>query len=143
MELRVGLPVVVEVAAYAGREFSGTVAKIGDKLNPQTRMVEVRCLIDNRSGLLKPEMYTVTRIASGERRRGLMVPRSALQDVDGQSVIFVARDDRTFEKREVRTGRPSGDLVEIVDGVRPGERVVAVGGFLLKSEMQKSRMSEE
>lgn len=142
-ELRVGLPVAVEVAAYAGREFTGTIAKIGDRLNPQTRMVEVRCLIDNRSGLLKPEMYTVTRIGSGQSHRALMAPRSALQDVDGHAVIFVARDGRTFEKREVRTGRPSGDLIEIVDGVRSGEKVVAGGGFLLKSEMQKSRMSEE
>ena len=142
-ELRVGLPVSVEVVAYPGHRFSGKVAKISDVLNPQTRMAEVRCLIDNRAGLLKPEMFTATRIESGERRRALTVPGSALQDVDGRTVIFVARDGQTFEKREVRTGRQSGERVEIVEGLRAGEKVVTAGGFLLKSEMLKSRVAEE
>lgn len=141
--LRVGLPVMIGVDAYPGREFPGKIAKIGDALNPETRMIEVRCLIDNRAGLLKPEMYTVTKIAAGERQRALVVPKSALQDLDGRSVLFVARDEKSFEKREVRTGRQSGELVEILDGLRTGEKVVTSGGFLLKSEMQKSRMAEE
>ena len=141
--LRVGLPVMIGVDAYPGREFPGKIAKIGDALNPETRMIEVRCLIDNRAGLLKPEMYTVTKIAAGERQRALVVPKSALQDLDGRPVLFVARDEKSFEKREVRTGRQSGELVEILDGLRTGEKVVTSGGFLLKSEMQKSRMAEE
>lgn len=142
-ELRINQSLTVEVAAYPGRQFSGRIAKVGDALNPQTRMVEVRCLIDNPGRVLKTEMYAVTRIASTVGRRVLVVPKSALQDIDGRTVVFVARDGRTFEKREVQTGYQAGELVEVLSGARPGERVVTAGSFLLKSELQKSGMDEE
>lgn len=142
-QLRVGMPVTLSVAAYPDENFSGTVGKISDLLNPQTRMVEVRCLVDNRSGRLKPEMYASTKIAAGEKTRALVVPKASLQDVDGREVIFVALDGDNFEKRIVRTGRQEGELIEVLEGLRAGERVVTSGGFLLKSEFLKSRMAEE
>lgn len=139
-QLRVGAPVTIEVAAYPGQQFTGSIARISDVLNPQTRMIEVRCLVDNRMGRLKPEMYAVTRIAAGEKTRALVVPRSTIQDVDGQAVVFVAREGQTYQKRTVRTGRVEGELVEILEGLKAGEKIVSSGGFLLKSEIQKSKM---
>ncbi len=139
-QLKVGAPVTIEVAAYPGQQFTGSIARIGDVLNPQTRMIEVRCLVDNRMGRLKPEMYAVTRIAAGEKTRALVVPRSTIQDVDGQAVVFVAREGQTYQKRTVRTGRVEGELVEILEGLKAGEKIVSSGGFLLKSEIQKSKM---
>jgi cobalt-zinc-cadmium efflux system membrane fusion protein len=139
-QLRVGAPVTIEVAAFPGQGFPGKIARIGDVLNPQTRMIEVRCLVDNRSGRLKPEMYAVTRIAAGEKTLALVVPKAAIQDVGGQSVVFVAREGQSYQKKIVRLGREDGDQVEILEGLKAGEKVVSTGGFLLKSELQKSQM---
>ena len=82
---------MIEVAAFPGQRFTGLIARISDVLNPQTRMIEVRCVVDNRSGHLKPEMYAVTRIMAGEKSRALVVPKAAIQDLQGASVVFVAR----------------------------------------------------
>ena len=142
-ELRPGAPVEVSVVAYPGESIRGSVARIGDVLNPQTRMIEVRCLVDNRAGRLKPEMYTQTKIAAGQRTMALVVSRAALQDVDGQAVVFVDQGGLRFERRKVQVGRQEADQVEIVSGLQRGEKVVVSGGFLLKSEMLKSRMDEE
>lgn len=142
-QLKVGAPVMIEVAAFPGQRFTGLIARISDVLNPQTRMIEVRCVVDNRSGHLKPEMYAVTRIMAGEKSRALVVPKAAIQDLQGASVVFVAQDGQTYLKRTVRLGREDGDLVEILDGLKVGEKVVSSGGFLLKSELQKSQMEEE
>lgn len=142
-ELRVGAPVEVSVAAYPNESLRGSVARIGDMLNPQTRMIEVRCVVDNRGGRLKPEMYARTMITAGRRTRALVVGKAALQDIDGQPVVFVDRGDLRYEKRLVTLGRREGDRVEVVSGLRPGEKVVVAGGFLLKSEMLRSRMAEE
>lgn len=139
-QLRVGAPVTIEVAAFPGQGFPGKIARISDVLNPQTRMIEVRCLVDNRSGRLKPEMYAVTRIAAGEKTQALVVPKAAIQDVGGQSVVFVAREGQSYQKKIVRLGREDGDQVEILEGLKAGEKVVSTGGFLLKSELQKSQM---
>lgn len=141
--LKVGQPISITVAAYPNESFSGSIARIADLLNPQTRMIEVRCLVDNRSGKLKPEMYALVKIAAGEKSMALLIRKSALQDIDGQLVLFVARDQQRFEKRIVKTGRQEGEMVEILEGVARGEKVVANGGFLLKSELLKSRMAEE
>jgi membrane fusion protein, heavy metal efflux system len=139
-ELKVGMPMSISVAAYPDQSFNGRIDRIGEVLNPQTRMIEVRCLVDNRSGKLKPEMYTTTRIAAGNKTKALLIPKSALLDIDGQVAIFVALDQSRYQKRLVRTGRQESELIEILEGVRKGERVVTAGAFLLKSELQKSQM---
>ena len=130
----------ISVAAYPDQSFNGRIDRIGEVLNPQTRMIEVRCLVDNRSGKLKPEMYTTTRIAAGNKTKALLIPKSALLDIDGQVALFVALDQSRYQKRLVRTGRQEAELIEILEGVRKGERVVTAGAFLLKSELQKSQM---
>lgn len=142
-ELKIGMPMSVSVAAYPDQPFNGKIDRIGEVLNPQTRMIEVRCLVDNRSGKLKPEMYTQTRIAAGAKSRALLIPKSALLDIDGKVIVFVALDQSRFQKRIVRTGRQEADQIEILEGVVKGEKVVTSGAFLLKSELQKSQMEEE
>lgn len=141
--LRRGAPVSLEVAAYPGATFTGKIERLGEQLNPQTRTLEVRCLVDNRAGRLKPEMYATININLGERRAVLMVSEAALQEIDGQTVVFVARGEAQYEKRLVTVGRRDGALREIQSGLQAGERVVTEGSFLLKSEFLKSRFAEE
>jgi len=88
-------------------------------------------------------MYTQTRIAAGAKSRALLIPKSALLDIDGQVIVFVALDQSRYQKRIVRTGRQEADQIEILEGVAKGEKVVTSGAFLLKSELQKSLMEEE
>ncbi len=116
-------------------------------MNAQTRTVEVRCLADNRQGKLKPEMFASISLAAGEKRSAVLVSQKALQDMEGQTVVFVARDGkqsgRQFERRVVKLGRKQGELMEIISGLSVGDRVVTNGSFTLKSEMLKSQLAEE
>lgn len=150
--LKVGAPVHITVAAYPNEQFTGKIARIGDVLNAETRTVEVRCVVDNRSGRLKPEMYAgiqigqighIGGVAAGEPRLAMTVSETALQEMDGKTVVFLAHDQNRFEKRVVTTGRKQGGMVEILSGLSVGDRVVTAGSFQLKSEFQKDKLSEE
>jgi len=144
--LRPGAAVQIRVAAYPAEQFTGKIARIGEVLHPETRTVEVRCLVDNRSGKLKPEMYAAINIdgsVAGEKRTALMVPQSALQEMEGETVVFVVKGPNQFEKRAVKTERNQGGLVEVLSGLARGERVVTAGSFQLKSEFQKDKLAEE
>ncbi|MEW6126002.1 MAG: efflux RND transporter periplasmic adaptor subunit [Acidobacteriota bacterium] len=138
-----GATVTIEVAAFPDTTFTGKVVRIGDQLSPQTRTVEVRCLVENQAGRLKPEMYATVNLNLGETAMAQMVSEQAVQEIDGQSVVFVSTGNHRFEKREVTTGRKQNGLVEITKGVEAGQKVVAQGSFLLKSEFLKSRFAEE
>lgn len=143
--LKIGSPVEIKVAAYADEIFKGRITRLGDTLNAETRTIEVRCLVDNRTGKLKPEMYASISIspAIAEQRPALMVSSAALQEMDGQTVVFVVRGENQFEKRAVKIERKQGELVEVLSGLSRGERVVTAGSFQLKSEFQKDKMAEE
>ncbi len=145
--MKIGLPVEISVAAFPDASFSGRITRIGEVMNPQTRTIEVRCLADNRQGKLKAEMFAAISLAAGEKRPAVLVSQKALQEMDGQTVVFIARGSNQaewqFEKRAVKTGRKQGELIEIIEGLSGGERVVTTGSFLLKSEMMKSQLAEE
>lgn len=141
--LKAGAQVQIKVAAYADETFAGRIARVGELLNPATRTVEVRCLVDNRAGKLKPEMFATISLAVGEKRAAVMINQAALQEMDGQTVVFVARGNRRFEKRAVKTGSRQGELVEVIEGLSRGERMVTEGGFQLKSEFSKDKLAEE
>jgi cobalt-zinc-cadmium efflux system membrane fusion protein len=141
--LRPGMSARVSVLAYPGRAFHGKLIKIDEKLDPETRTVSARIEIDNRSGLLKPEMYASVELDSGGTEPGIFVPQDAIQDVNGQATVFVARSGIEFSPAPVVTGRSYQGLIEISSGLRGGERVVARGSFILKSQLLRATMAAE
>ncbi|MBM3522788.1 MAG: efflux RND transporter periplasmic adaptor subunit, partial [Alphaproteobacteria bacterium] len=141
--VRVGQKVAITVQAYPGRVFRATVAQIGDVLSPDTRTVQVRCQLRNPDRLLKPEMYATIVFEFGATDEAVLIPVAALQEVGGESVVFVREGEARFRMRSVRTGRQAGDRVEALEGVRSGEPVVTAGSFLLKSELLKRQMAGE
>jgi cobalt-zinc-cadmium efflux system membrane fusion protein len=118
--------------AYPGEEFKGRVARIADMLDPKTRTLKVMIELDNTRGRFKPEMFGRIRHKEAARETPALPVGAVIQD-GGKSIVYVEQGKGRFEAREVITGHRSGDLVTIVSGVQPGERVVVDGVMLLRS----------
>jgi cobalt-zinc-cadmium efflux system membrane fusion protein len=141
--VHVGQPIEMKVSTFGDRRFVGRVVHIGEALNPETRTVQVRCLINNPRGALRPEMYATINIASDKGQEVLAVPGEAVSELQGERVVFAALGDGLFEKKPVQTGRELNGMIEVNGGLRAGQRVVTRGGFFIKSEFLKSTLSEE
>ena len=126
-------PATLHVAAYADTAFDARVLAIGDTVHESTRRVSVRMAVPNPAGRLKPRMFATTRLGIDEQTPVVVVPKTALQNLDDRTVVFVQRDNGAFEPRPVVVFAERGDRAELVDGLRPGERVATSGSFLLKS----------
>jgi membrane fusion protein, heavy metal efflux system len=141
--VRAGQQVEIKVSTFGDRLFSGRVIHIGETLNPETRTAQVRCMVQNPRGELRPEMYATIDIASETGRQVLAAPSEAVIEMQGERVIFVALEPGLFEKRPVQTGREQNGMIEITGGLKPDDRIVTRGGFFIKSEFLKSTLSEE
>lgn len=141
--LRPGVPARVSVQAYPDRTFPGRVLRIDEKLDPETRTVSARIEIDNRAGLLKPEMYATIDLDSGLSESAIFIPQDAVQDINGQPTVFVAVDPESFRPVPVAVSRSIEGLIQVTSGLKGGERVVSRGSFILKSQMLKSSLSED
>ena len=141
--LRLGTGVKVSVTAFPDRIFRGKVSYIADMLDEKTRNVKARVTIDNSGGLLKPGMFATVNISSGKTERALVVPTSAVQREGEKTIVFVARNGSTFEKRVVTVGPEMGSLHHVLSGIKEGELVVIKGAFILKSEAMKSLLQED
>ena len=84
-------------------------------------------------------MFARVFLGIGARKNALTVSASALNEVDGKRIVYV-EEDSGYEKRAVGVGRTTGGRVEILSGVKPGERVVVAGVFVLKSEGKKAEL---
>lgn len=116
--------------AYADREFRGTVQYIDDLFDPDTRTVRVRVAIDNPKGLFKPGMFARVSL-SGATRQALLVPASALLQNGLYTRVFVEREPFRYESRVVSVGASAGDRVEVLSGLKVGERIVTRNAVLL------------
>ena len=137
----------VEADAYPGALFRGLVSYLSAQVDTDTRTVRARIDVPNPEEKLRPGMFARVRLfdphgAQGRRRAAdsLVVPEGAVQRDGEESIVFVPTGPLTFERREVRTGRKAGGLVEILGGLEAGEQVVVEGAFLLKSEASKEAM---
>ncbi len=140
---RLGQAVSIKLPALGDATISGQVVHIGTSLNPATRTVQVRCLVNNARGNLRPEMYATMQLSGGATALTLAVPRAAVQDINGEKVVFVALENNAFEKRVVELGREQGEFIEITKGLEAGTRVVTKGGFFIKTEFLKASLEEE
>ena len=137
--VRIGQTAEVTVTAYPNERFRGVVQTLGSRVDQKTRSLAVRVLVDNPSGRLRPDMFARVHLGVGARTNTLTVPASAITDDKGKNVAFV-EEEGGFEKREVSIGRTSGERVEILSGIKAGERVVVAGAFVLKSEQEKAEL---
>jgi multidrug efflux pump subunit AcrA (membrane-fusion protein) len=137
-----GVSASVITQAYPGEAFRGTVTMIGDTLDPQTRTVPVRIVVPNPGARLRPGMFATVQIAEPQTQNAVFVPEDSLQDVNGMQTVFVTQDGTTFRAQTVTVGTRSAGKAEIIDGLRPGDRIVRAGAFMVKSEMLKATMGE-
>ncbi|NUM76584.1 efflux RND transporter periplasmic adaptor subunit [candidate division KSB1 bacterium] len=138
-----GMKAQVEVTPYPREMFPATLAEIFDVVDAQTRTVKARLEVQNPSGKLKPEMFASVHLTTELGGSTIKVPASAMLGETEKHFVFVAVNDSTFEKREVRTGAETREIVEVLDGLATGERIVTRGGFFLKSELAKETFGEE
>jgi len=127
--IRVGQSVRVllegDPAAHAGR-----VARLSPSIQEQNRTLTVEAEVANREGKLRPGSFARAEIVVEADRTAVMVPAPAVVTFAGLEKVFVVKDGKAVEKR-IRTGRRSGDRVEILEGVAAGEPVVADPGNLV------------
>ena len=124
----------IAVAALPGREWSGTVDYIYPTLDPRTRTLRVRLRFDNAEGVLKPNIFADVVIYGGPKRDVIAIPREAVIPTAGAARVVKVTEDSTFQPVEVALGMQSGDRVEVLSGLEPGERIVVSGQFLIDSE---------
>jgi Cu(I)/Ag(I) efflux system membrane fusion protein len=131
--VRVGTPATITVDALPGRTFLGRVTFIHPQLDEKTRTLTARVEVANAAGTLRPGMYATAELARGGRR-AVSVPLTAVLPTGTKDLVFVNRGDGRFVPREVRVGARGDSLVEIVEGVKPGDEVIASATYLLDSE---------
>jgi cobalt-zinc-cadmium efflux system membrane fusion protein len=129
--VQAGQDVQFTVLAYPDRTFTARLSYVAAGLDPATRRLMVRATIDNRDKLLKPEMYANVSIVTASNLAGVAVPREALI-YEGSAVrVWVAHEDRTIEVREIKTGLANGNMIQAVEGLQAGERVVTKGSLII------------
>lgn len=122
-----GQKVAFAVQAYPGRTFEGTVAYVGPALQADSRALVVEALVRNSQGLLQPGLFATARILLPAAQPSVLAPAAAVRTEAGMSRVFVIADGRA-ELRYVQIGRQVEGKIEVVRGIRAGERV-AVGGL--------------
>jgi cobalt-zinc-cadmium efflux system membrane fusion protein len=110
----------------------GKVTNVGAVVDPDTRSVGARVLVDNPDGVLKRQMYVRVKIRSGDARTGLLLPVSAvLRDDENLPFVYVAAADGGYAQRTITLGGRVGDAFEIPDGLHAGDKVVVDGAIFL------------
>lgn len=131
--VRVGTPVTVEVGALPGRRYTGRVTFIQPQVDEKTRTLTARVEVANGDGGLRPGMYA-TALVSLPADASLTVPLEAVLPTGTSNLVFVNRGDGTFMPRAVLVGARSDSLIEIRQGLKSGDEVVASATYLLDSE---------
>jgi membrane fusion protein, heavy metal efflux system len=138
--VRVGLNAVINVPAN-NRTLRGRVAYIDPRVDPGSRTAKVRVEVPNPGEDLRLGMFVTLSFETGSNQRITVVPRAAVQAVGERSVVYmpVEGEEGKFTERPVKLGPSRGDLVQVVEGLRSGEKVVTNGSFFLRSEAARGR----
>ncbi len=131
------------VSAYPAEVFAGIVTSIGQIVDEQTHTLRIRAELKNPFAKLKPSMFGELTLPVDNKKTALIVPAEALLKIDNADCVFIQTSDSTFEKRVVMANPAPREMVEILQGIRDGEKVVVKGAFYLKSELLKSSLGGE
>lgn len=136
--VNVGDRVRMHLDYLPGREWLGQVDYVYPSLNEKTRTLQIRVHFENPDGFLKPGMFAQMIIETDPGSESLLIPREALIRTGSQARVVLALGDGQFKSVAVRVGRVGEREVEILSGLREGERIVTSAQFLIDSESSKT-----
>jgi len=137
-------PIRLTATAYPGRAFDARVLYAAADVDPVTHAVRLVAEASNPDGLLKLGMFARVVLDSSATEKATTVPAAAVVEIDAKSAVFVpGKGERTFVKRPVKLGREALGRQVIAEGLKPGDRVVVAGTFLIKSELILQNETEE
>jgi membrane fusion protein, heavy metal efflux system len=126
-----GQSVEVHVLAYPKRAFTARVTYVAALVDSTTHRLPVRAEIENRDAALKPEMFANFRILTGDASDSPAVPEAAVVYEGDAAHVWLVAGEGLLEYRAIRTGRSNDGLIEVLDGLKPGDRVVTKGGLFI------------
>ena len=130
--VRSGDDVVVQNDAYPGN-FHGRISYVSPALDPNTRTLQARIVVDNPGEKLKRDMYCTVTVTAGSIPNAIVVPDSSvLRDDNNQPFVYLAIDANQFGRRDVEIGQSQNGQTQILKGISPGEKVVADGSLFLQ-----------
>jgi cobalt-zinc-cadmium efflux system membrane fusion protein len=132
--------------ALPGRDFQGVVTMVGRQVDRESRTVPVRIDVRNAGSVLRPGMSATAAIPISDATASgtaVHIPVAAVQRVRNDWVVFVPHDPRTFEIRRIGRGRDLAGDIEVLSGLRAGERIVVDGAFLLKAQAERAEADRD
>jgi cobalt-zinc-cadmium efflux system membrane fusion protein len=129
--IHTGQAVSFTVLAFPDRAFHANVSYVGAALDGNSRRLLVRASVGNSEGLLKPEMFAMVTILTGEGDAYLAAPRDAIIYEGSKARVWLARQDKGVELREIVPGIVTGNMVQIVKGLELGDKVITKGSLFI------------
>jgi cobalt-zinc-cadmium efflux system membrane fusion protein len=130
--VRSGEGVIVQTDAYPD-SFHGRISYVSPALDPTTRTLQARIVVDNPGEKLKRDMYCTVSVAAGSFSNVIAVPDSSiLRDDNNQPFVYVANGENQFGRRDVELGASQNGQVQILKGISVGDRVVGDGSLFLQ-----------
>ncbi|HTM32319.1 MAG TPA: efflux RND transporter periplasmic adaptor subunit [Vicinamibacterales bacterium] len=128
-----GDPATFEVDAFPGETFKGRIARVAPVLDPATRTAPMEVEIVNTQNRLKPGMYARVLLEIEEHKDTTLVPKVAVVDFEGKRGVWIPEGENKARFVEVKLGLEDAERMEILEGVKPGDRVVTDGAASLRS----------
>lgn len=138
-QVKVGQVVKLVIESRSGEVFEGKLTWIAPSVDERTRTTKARAEFSNPNGVLKAQMFAKAQIIN-RTSKNLIIPQSAVQDIEGQPVAFVRLADDLFDVRLLKTGVRGHDQIEVLAGLKLGDQVVTGSSFIVKSQFLISRL---
>ncbi len=129
-----------EADGVPGRKFAGQVVAVDWAVDERTRTLAVHAEVRNSNGLLRAHMFGTGSVAVAAKEPKVRIPRAAVQDDGDCKLVFVNSSPGVYQARKVHLGASGRELVEVLGGLAPGEKIVTSGSFLLKGEVLRGEM---
>ncbi len=140
--VKIGQKAGIESIAFPGKKFLGEVVYISPQVEEESQAIKARIDVDNSEHLLRLGMFVSGELIYDSDKEVTAILQSAVQELNGEDIVFVKEGENKFALREVTLGQSFGDYVEIKKGVQEDEQVVTDGSFNLKSEQGKESFGD-
>jgi cobalt-zinc-cadmium efflux system membrane fusion protein len=134
------IPAEISAQGTGGKKFHGTLDVISGMMHEQTRTIRARITVANTDELLRPGMFVNVKLLLPGGEQVVTVPKVAVLADEGRTFVFVHKESDYWIRRPVTLGETFGEQVIIRNGITPGQKIIADGSFLLKSDVLREKM---